>query len=147
MIYLGLGLHNTRVSILQIEFLKVYSAVSSFQFDLLVVRRVWRYQWSNQNPHIDEEQTTQWTKEKEQKDKQRSIKHKHKAKDRVTRTPLTSMRKIYSWKGIHSDCPYIIIQSLLVYRSNICVCSIQLLLLPNTNHLQHVADYVKGGTN
>ena len=37
---------------------------------------------------IEEEQTTQWLKEKVQKDKQRSIKHTYKAKDRVTRTPL-----------------------------------------------------------
>ena len=29
----------------------------------------------NQNPHIDEEQTTQWPKEKIRKDKQRSTKH------------------------------------------------------------------------
>ena len=31
---------------------------------------------------------TQWPKEKVQKENQRSIKHTHKAKDRVTRTPL-----------------------------------------------------------
>jgi len=42
----------------------------------------------NQNPYIEEEQTTQWSKEKVQKDKQRSTKHTHKTKDRVTRTPL-----------------------------------------------------------
>jgi hypothetical protein len=42
----------------------------------------------NQNPYIVEEQTTQWPKEKIQKDKQRSTKHIHKAKERVTRTPL-----------------------------------------------------------
>jgi hypothetical protein len=41
----------------------------------------------NQNPYI-EEQTTQWPNEKVQKDKQRSTKHTHKTKDRVTRTPL-----------------------------------------------------------
>jgi len=35
-----------------------------------------------------EGQTTQWLKEKGQKDKQRSTKHTHKTKDRVTRTPL-----------------------------------------------------------
>jgi len=35
-----------------------------------------------------EEQTTQWPKEKGQKDKQRSTKHTHKTKDRVTGTPL-----------------------------------------------------------
>jgi len=39
------------------------------------IRRVWRYQRGNQNPYIEEEQTTQWPKEKVQKDKQRSTKH------------------------------------------------------------------------
>jgi hypothetical protein len=32
----------------------------------------------NQNPYIEEEQTTQWPKEKVQKDKQQSTKHTHK---------------------------------------------------------------------
>ena len=41
-----------------------------------------------QNPYIEHEQTTQWLKEKVQKDKQRSTKHTHKTKDRVTRTSL-----------------------------------------------------------
>jgi hypothetical protein len=50
--------------------------------------RVWRYQRGNQNPYIEEEQKTQWPKEKVQKDKQRSTKHTHKTKDRVIRTPL-----------------------------------------------------------
>ena len=36
---------------------------------------------------LKERQTTQWPKEKVQKDKQRSTKHTHKTKDRVTRTP------------------------------------------------------------
>ena len=36
----------------------------------LLVRRVCRYQRGNQNPYIEEEQTTQWPKEKVQKDKQ-----------------------------------------------------------------------------
>jgi hypothetical protein len=31
--------------------------------------------------HSEEEQTTQWPKEKVQKDKQRSTKHTHKTKD------------------------------------------------------------------
>jgi len=44
-------------------------------------RRVWRYQRDNQNPYIEEEQTTQWPKEKIQKGKQRSTKHTHKTKD------------------------------------------------------------------
>ena len=41
-------------------------------------------QRGNQNPYIEEEQITQWPKEKCTKDKQRSIKHTHKNKDRVT---------------------------------------------------------------
>ena len=32
-------------------------------------RRVWRYQSGNQNPHIEENQTTQWSKKKVQNDK------------------------------------------------------------------------------
>ena len=55
---------------------------------IIRTRRVWRYQRGNQNPYIEEEQTTQWPKEKVQKGKQRSKKHTHKTKDRVTRTPL-----------------------------------------------------------
>ena len=43
------------------------------------IRRAWRYQ---------RVQTTQWTKDKGQRDKQRFTKHTHKTKDRVTRTPL-----------------------------------------------------------
>ena len=37
---------------------------------------------------MKEKQTTQSPKEKIQKDKQRSTKHTHETKDRVTRTPL-----------------------------------------------------------
>jgi hypothetical protein len=37
--------------------------------------------------YIEEEQTTHWPKEKIQRDKQRSTKHTHKTKDRVTRKP------------------------------------------------------------
>ena len=51
----------------------------------------------NQNPYIEDEQTTQWLKEKVQKDKQRSTKHTHKTKDRVTRTPLKT--------GVNSCAP------------------------------------------
>jgi hypothetical protein len=47
------------------------------------------YQMGNQNPYIGEEQTTQWPKEKVQKDKQRYTKHTYKTKDRETRTPGT----------------------------------------------------------
>ena len=39
---------------------------------------------------ISKKKTTQWPKEKGQKDKQRSTKHTYKTKDRVTRTSLTT---------------------------------------------------------
>ena len=45
-------------------------------------------QRGNQNSYIEDEQTTQWPKENVQKEKQRSTKHTHKTKDRVTRTLL-----------------------------------------------------------
>jgi hypothetical protein len=51
----------------------------------------------NQKPYIEGEQTTQWPKEKVQKDKQRSTKHTHKTKDRVTRTPLTVFLFSSTW--------------------------------------------------
>ena len=52
-----------------------------------VIRRVWKYQRGHQNPYIwkkNRQHNSQ--KKKVQKDKQRSTKHTHKAKDRVTRT-------------------------------------------------------------
>ena len=55
---------------------------------LTFLRRVWRYQRGNLNLYIEEEQTTKWPKEKGQKNKQRSTKHTHKTKYRVTRTPI-----------------------------------------------------------
>ena len=53
-------------------------------------------QRGSQNPYVEEEQTTQSPKEKIQKNKQRSTKHTHKTKDRVTRTLLkTGGEKTY----------------------------------------------------
>ena len=75
-----------------------------------------RYHRGNQNSYIEEGQTAQWLKDtkgaiririskkdrqhngqkkKIQEDKQRSIKHIYKTKDRVTRTPLKP--------GVNSD--------------------------------------------
>jgi hypothetical protein len=53
----------------------IYSVVMFNWFSWGTIR-VWRYQSGNRNPYIEEEQTTQWTKKKAQKDKQRSTKHK-----------------------------------------------------------------------
>ena len=67
-------------------------------------RRVWRYQRGNQNLYIEEEQTTQWPKEKVQKDKQRSTKHTLKTKDRVTRTPLKTRGELRCSGRVSSFC-------------------------------------------
>ena len=67
-------------------------------------RRVWRYQRGNKNPYIEEEQTTQWPKEKVQRDKQRSTKHTHKPKDRVTRTPLKTEGELRCSERVSSSC-------------------------------------------
>ena len=69
-----------------------------------IARRVWRYQRGNQNPYIEEEQTTQWQKKKEQKDKQRYTKHTHKTKGRATWTPLKIGRELRYSGRVSSSC-------------------------------------------
>ena len=66
--------------------------------------RVCRYQRGNQNPYIEEEQTTQWPKEKVQKDKQRSTKHIYKTKDRVTQAPLKTGSELRCSRRVSSSC-------------------------------------------
>ena len=58
----------------------------------------------NQNPYIEEEQTTHWPKEKVQRDKQRSTKYIHKTKDRVTRTPLKTGDELRFSGRVSSSC-------------------------------------------
>ena len=58
----------------------------------------------NQNLYIEEEQTTQWPKEKVQKDKQRSTKLTYKTKDRVTRTPLKTRGELRCYGRVSSSC-------------------------------------------
>jgi hypothetical protein len=50
----------------------------------------------NQNLYIWEEQTTQWQREKVQKNIQRNTKRTHKSKNRVTRTPLKTNDQGYA---------------------------------------------------
>ena len=54
--------------------------------------------------YIEKEQTTQWPKEKVQKDKQRSTKHTHKTKDRVTRTTLKTRGEVWLSYLCPKDC-------------------------------------------
>ena len=89
----------------------------------IMLRRVWRYQRGNQNPYIEEEQTKQWSKEKVQKDKQRSTKHAHKTTDRVTRTPLKT--------GVDSGAPegWTVPVPLVSKRHLIWICGFHLQLI------------------
>ena len=57
----------------------------------------------NQNSYLEEEQTTQWPKEKTQKDTQRSTKHSPK-NDRETRTPLKTGGQLRCSGRISSSC-------------------------------------------
>ena len=72
--------------------------------DWSFIIRVWRYQRDHQNLYIEEEQTTQWRKEKVQKAKQRSTKHTHKTKDRVTWTPLKTGGELRCSGRVSSSC-------------------------------------------
>ena len=69
-----------------------------------LTKRVWRYQMGNQNRYIEEEQTTQWPKEKVQKNKQGSTKHTYKTKVRVTRTPLKTRGELRCSGRVGSSC-------------------------------------------
>ena len=82
----------------------VYKGHSWKPENVAFMRRVWRYQRGNQNPYIEEEQTTQWPKGKVQKDKQRSTKHTYKTKDRVTRTPLKTRGELRCSGRVGSSC-------------------------------------------
>jgi hypothetical protein len=67
-------------------------------------RRVWRYQKGNQNPYIEEEQTTQWPKETVQRDKQRSTKYTYTTKVWVTRTPLKTGSELRGSGRVSRSC-------------------------------------------
>jgi hypothetical protein len=60
--------------------------------------------WGNQYRYFEEEQTIHWHKEKVQKDKQRSTKHRHTAKDRVTRTSLKTEAEIRCFGRVFRFC-------------------------------------------
>jgi hypothetical protein len=58
----------------------------------------------NLNPYIEEEQKTQWPKEKVPKDNKRSTKHTHKTKGRATRTPLKFGDELMCSERVGSSC-------------------------------------------
>jgi hypothetical protein len=104
-----------------------------------VFGRVWRYQRGNQNPHIEEEQ---WSKEKVQKNKQRSTKHTYKTKDRVTRAPLKTGGKLMCSGRVSSSClnsgtrrePRLVMTDIVFFVKYYYVCLIkELVILKNSS--------------
>ena len=77
---------------------------------------------SLKHPYIKEEQTTQWPKEKVQKDKQRSTKQTYKIKDRVTRTALKTGGELRFSGRVSSSC------------STSCTSRVNLVTNPVTSH-------------
>jgi hypothetical protein len=79
----------------------------SFHIFHFIVRRVWRYQRGKPNPYIEEEQTTQWPKEKYKRTKNdlQNIRFcTYKTKDRVTRNPLKTGGELRCSGRISSFC-------------------------------------------
>jgi hypothetical protein len=68
----------------------------------IVTRRVWRYQRGNQTVYRRTDKNK--GKTKGQKDKQRSITHTYKTKDRVTRTPLKIGGELRCSGRVGSSC-------------------------------------------
>jgi hypothetical protein len=77
----------------------------------------WRYQTGNQKPLIEEGQTTQWPKEKGQKDKQRSTKYTHKTKEHATLTSLKIWGELRFTGRVGSSC-----STSDTRRVNNCIC-------------------------
>ena len=81
---------------------RCYSGICSLELES---RRVWRYQRGNQNPYIEEDQTTQWPKKKYKRTNNvRSTKHTHKTEDRVTRTQLKTGGELRCSGRVSSSC-------------------------------------------
>ena len=87
------------------------------------LRRVWRYQKGNQNPYIEEEQTTSWPRKK-YKRTNNDLQNTHTTKDRVTLTPLKQLINLTRRQRIDSHnviifyiitvddlCPFVVCQT------------------------------------
>ena len=95
-----------------------------------IIGRVGRYQSGNQNPYIEEKQTTQWPKGKVQKDQQRSTKHTNKPKIKQLSDYLSVTRTIMkTTKAVTMEAPIPVYSAVLLssdfaetVRRNTCMC-------------------------
>ena len=91
------------------------------------------------HPYIEDEQTTQLPKENVQKDKQRSTKHTHKTKDRVTRTPLKNEGELRCSGRVCSFCCSIFSFVFSVLLSVVGISIFSLIIIFTTSKgLQHI---------
>ena len=73
-VYCQANKNNNCISYINKNIYQNIQVNSTTHLQFFCPRRFWRHQRGNQNSQIEEGQTTQWPKEKEQKDKQRSTK-------------------------------------------------------------------------
>ena len=109
-----------------------YMLFNYFFSKWLSIRRIWRYQRGNQNQYIEEKQTTQWPKEKVQKNKQRSTKHTYKPKERVTRAQLKTGGELKCYGRVSSSCSTsdtrrvnLVTNPVIMHRITLCSALIQ----------------------
>ena len=85
------------ISSFYVDFVFLSSITDTFLIDYIDYTYInWRYERGHQDPKIDEEQTTQWPKEKRTNNDLLNIIEKTKV--RATRTPRKTMGEL--WKGI-----------------------------------------------
>jgi galactokinase len=92
----------------------------------------------NQNQYIEDGQTTQWSKEKVQNDKQRSTKHAYKAKDQVKRTPLKTVGEIL----ISSSSSYLLQYNMNCKNAHFIIYRVNVHLIGKTSFVNIMTDSV-----
>jgi len=112
---------------IQQTLLKIQQTWLKIQQTLLTMQKIWL------KPYIEERQTTKWSKEIGKKGKQRSTKHTHKTKDRVTRTLLKTGDELRYSRRASRSCStevnvWVLVARSLVFR--VVFCTSLFVLLP-----------------
>ena len=92
--------NNTIIQLKKILFLPIFSGLTFSQHK----KSLKIPKGGNHNPPIEDGQSTQWPKEKVQKNKQQSTKHTHKTKGRVTQTLLRAAGELRCSGRVNSSC-------------------------------------------
>jgi hypothetical protein len=97
-------LSHSKIFLLHIDWLKSILKMILTKLQTTVLRRVWRYQWGNQNRKSkkDRQHNGQELKDKETNNDLQNITHR--TKDPVTRTPLKTEAELRSSRRVCSSC-------------------------------------------